>query len=413
MLFPNLSSSYNGRPSFETPKYLKKAQSKKPCLYKIPYDKDDLANIFAPNQEETLTLEQESRSKLHKEIVKKQDYNYQNSLYENFTPQTQESLDHLYYANGSQNKMWRKSFVKYKLNIAKNIGFLPTQASLSKSRQAFSAIKHNINQFKTIVDLDWKKQMVNQWQQPITQEITVTVKNLLIALSINSRENANEFENVLKQEMFEDLEYVQSLKKEVDELESEKAKFSNEYDPLLQECVFKDIMCSILRYFESLDEKTELECLTKKPKVVPISTSKPKRNANQSNATPYKKIVASESTIQKSKSYFRMLYENTSKTWTWWIEKQCQSGYQCMLKTIKKWVPKVRRDVLSTSISSTTDITSRITNDSSPINDLGSNLSNAPLSSNSLADCSNHPICNSPKLGRSGIWVRGWYFIDQ
>ncbi|GJR29452.1 hypothetical protein Tco_1105684 [Tanacetum coccineum] len=39
----------------------------------IPYDKDDLANIFAPNQEETLTLEQESRSKLHKETIKKYD----------------------------------------------------------------------------------------------------------------------------------------------------------------------------------------------------------------------------------------------------------------------------------------------------------------------------------------------------
>ncbi|GJW65866.1 hypothetical protein Tco_0117750 [Tanacetum coccineum] len=60
--------------------------------------------------------------------------------------------------------------------------------------------------------------------------------------------------------MFEDLEYVQSLEKEVDELESEKAEFSNEYDLLLQECVSKDIMCSILRSFESLDDKTDLQC---------------------------------------------------------------------------------------------------------------------------------------------------------
>ncbi|GJZ49103.1 hypothetical protein Tco_0603293 [Tanacetum coccineum] len=44
-----------------------------------------------------------------------------------------------------------------------------------------------------------------------------------------------ECENALKQEMFEDLEYTQSLKKEVDELESEKTEFSNEYDLLLQE----------------------------------------------------------------------------------------------------------------------------------------------------------------------------------
>nr|GFC14293.1 hypothetical protein [Tanacetum cinerariifolium] len=58
------------KPSIVNPKYLKKAQSEKPCLYKIPYDKDDVANIFAPNCEETLILEEESRSKLHKELIK-------------------------------------------------------------------------------------------------------------------------------------------------------------------------------------------------------------------------------------------------------------------------------------------------------------------------------------------------------
>ncbi|GKA38865.1 hypothetical protein Tco_0731416 [Tanacetum coccineum] len=61
-------STYNGRPSFANPMYLKKAQSEKPCLYEIPYDTSDLANRFAPNREETLTLEQESISKLNKDL---------------------------------------------------------------------------------------------------------------------------------------------------------------------------------------------------------------------------------------------------------------------------------------------------------------------------------------------------------
>ncbi|GKB84615.1 hypothetical protein Tco_0956887 [Tanacetum coccineum] len=146
MLAPNPNLSYNGRPRFANPKYLKKAQSEKPCLYKTPYDKDDLANIFAPNRKETLTLEEESRSKLDKETIK-------------------------------------------------------------------------------------------------------------------SRENAYEFENALKQKMFEDLEYIQSLEKEVDEPEYEEAEFSNEYDLLLQESVSKDIMCSILRSFESLDKKNIIAML--------------------------------------------------------------------------------------------------------------------------------------------------------
>ncbi|GJX67888.1 retrovirus-related pol polyprotein from transposon TNT 1-94, partial [Tanacetum coccineum] len=107
---------------------------------------------------------------------------------------------------------------------------------------------------------------------------------------------------------------------------------------------------------------SDKQSLTKKPKVVPISTRKPKSQANKSVATPHKKTVASDSTIQKSKSYFRMLYENTNKAWKWWIEKQCPSGYKWTPKTQKKWVPKIRKDNVSTSISPTIDNASRITN---------------------------------------------------
>ncbi|GKE15189.1 hypothetical protein Tco_1422766 [Tanacetum coccineum] len=75
-------STYNGRLTLANPMYLKKAQSEKPYLYEIPYDTFDLANKFTPDREETLTLEQESRSKLNKDLVKPYDYRKQNSLYE-------------------------------------------------------------------------------------------------------------------------------------------------------------------------------------------------------------------------------------------------------------------------------------------------------------------------------------------
>ncbi|GJR03902.1 integrase, catalytic region, zinc finger, CCHC-type containing protein [Tanacetum coccineum] len=83
MLAPKCST-YNGRPTFANPRYLKKAQSEKPCLYEIPYDTSDLANRFAPDREETMTLDNESRSKLNKDYVKPYDYTKQNSLYEIF-----------------------------------------------------------------------------------------------------------------------------------------------------------------------------------------------------------------------------------------------------------------------------------------------------------------------------------------
>nr|GEW48585.1 retrovirus-related Pol polyprotein from transposon TNT 1-94 [Tanacetum cinerariifolium] len=86
----------------------------------------------------------------------------------------------------------------------------------------------------------------------------------------------------------------------------------------------------------------DVHARTKKPKVVPISTRKPKSQANKSIATPNKKKVASKSTDQKPQSYFRVLYENTNKAWKWWIERQSPSGYKWVPKPKKQWVPKAK-----------------------------------------------------------------------
>ncbi|GJY10699.1 hypothetical protein Tco_0378884 [Tanacetum coccineum] len=61
--------------------------------------------------------------------------------------------------------------------------------------------------------------------------------------------------------MHEDYEYVKSLVKEVDELESKKADFSNIYDLLLKECVSKDVTCSYLHSLPNLNAYVELQCL--------------------------------------------------------------------------------------------------------------------------------------------------------
>ncbi|GKD81875.1 retrovirus-related pol polyprotein from transposon TNT 1-94 [Tanacetum coccineum] len=267
--------------------------------------------------------------------------------------------------------------------------------------------------------------------------------------------------------------YVESLEKEVDKLESDKAEFSNMYDMLLQECMSNDVMCSYLHSLSDLDAHTDLQCLylhkvkecdclaqklskqtesvskevytellrsfaklekhsislepalqqcqeqikndtvcevttsnvfqkereqyleiqdlkaqlqdkniaicelkkliekckgksvetrTKKPKVVPISTRKPKSQANKSVATNHKKTVASESTVQNSKSYYRMLYKKTNKAWKWWIEQQCPSGYKWVPKTKMKWVPKIRNETMKKRVSFAIDNASRITN---------------------------------------------------
>ncbi|GJV29240.1 hypothetical protein Tco_1385688 [Tanacetum coccineum] len=61
--------------------------------------------------------------------------------------------------------------------------------------------------------------------------------------------------------MHADLKYVESHEKEIEKLESNKAKFSNMYDLLLQECVSNDVMYSYLHSLSGLDAHTEFQCL--------------------------------------------------------------------------------------------------------------------------------------------------------
>ncbi|GJR61963.1 hypothetical protein Tco_1504125 [Tanacetum coccineum] len=649
MLAPKCPT-FNGRPTFANPMYLKKAQYEKPCLYAIPHDQSDPANRLVPDREETLTLEEESRSKLNKDLVKPFDYTKLNSLYEIFKPPTQHYEIQFAQANEIRKKMWRKSFVKTKPNIFKNIDFLPVSKSISKSRQAYNVMTNNINHLKEIVDQAWVKHSNDRLhlRNPTAQDMEILVKTCLMPLALKTQNDSFAFVHELKQEMHADLKYVESLEDELDELESDKAEFSNMYDMLLQECVSKDVMCSYLQSSSDLDEITKLQCYvfrkereqyleiqdlkaqlqdkniaiselkklidkckgksvdtkfdkpsvvrqpnaqripkpsvlgkpapfsnslerinfakkksvlktneseglskpvslqnlpqtatqairttnvikpgmyritssttqtrapqltqtsrnthprvststgvahrtnvsrpqprsnqtkdkvvpntshvkfkkteveehprissisnqtksvtacndslnsrtlnvnvvcatcgkcvfnlnhdacvskylndvnarTKKPKVVPTSSRKPKSQANKSVATPHKKIVASESTITNSKSYYRMLYKKTNKAWKWWIAQQCPSTYKWVPKTQKKWVPKtqkkwvpkVRNESVSKRVSFAVDNTSRITNVLKLTNTLGSNLSCVPSSSTSLADCTTHPI---------------------
>ncbi|GKC35426.1 hypothetical protein Tco_1047810 [Tanacetum coccineum] len=425
---------------------------------KIPHDQSDPVNRLVSDREETQTLERDSREKLNKDLVE-----------------------------------------------------LVNQAWVKHSRDHFRAQN--------------------------TKDMEILIKTCLMPLALKIQNDSFAFVHELKQEMHADLNYVESLEVEIDELEYDKAEFSNMYDMLLQECVSNDVMCSYLHSLSDLDAHTELqcvylhkvkecECLVQKlskqtefvkqmkndtvckekasnvflkereqyfeiqdlkaqlqdkdiaicelkkliekckgksmetkfdkpsivrqpnaqripkplvlgkptpfsdslerkhfsktksvpktnvseglskpvttqnlpqtarqaPKVVPISTRKPKSQANKSIATHRKKIVASEFTVQNSKSYYRMLYERTSKAWKWWIEQQWPSGYKWVPKTKMKWVPKVRNENVQKRVSFAIDNASRITNVLKLTNNVGSNLSCIQSSSNSLADYTTHPI---------------------
>ncbi|GJW91574.1 retrovirus-related pol polyprotein from transposon TNT 1-94 [Tanacetum coccineum] len=92
-------------------------------------------------------------------------------------------------------------------------------------------------------------------------------------------------------------------------------------------CVLNDNhdLC-VLHYINGVNSRTS------QPMVVPISTREPKHNVNQPVATSHKKTVAPDSTVKKPRYTTRKLYEQVSKTCSWWYPKFTPPGY--------KWKPK-------------------------------------------------------------------------
>ncbi|GJZ23979.1 hypothetical protein Tco_0561438 [Tanacetum coccineum] len=242
MLAPKCAT-YNGRLTFTNPCTVKKAQSEKSRLYEYSIRYLQILKQISPDTEETMTLDNESRSKLNKDYVKPYDYYKTKQSYEIFkAPSTGVSLSVMETRKEVRNTMWRKPFVRTKPNIAKNVAFLPVSESISKSRQVFNDMTFNINHFRTICDQAWFKHTSDYFQVPTAKDMEVLIKTLLMPLSIKSQNDSFHFEHELKMEMHEDFEYVKSLENEVDELESEKADFSNMYDLLIEEC-FKECKC--------------------------------------------------------------------------------------------------------------------------------------------------------------------------
>ncbi|GJT36211.1 hypothetical protein Tco_0926630 [Tanacetum coccineum] len=126
-------------------------------------------------------------------------------------------------------------------------------------------------------------------------------------------------------------------------------------------CVLNDNhdLC-VLHYINGVNSRT------RQSMAVPISTREPKHNVNQSIVTSSKKTVATDSTVKKSKHITRKLYEQVSKTCSWWYPKYTPPGY--------KWKPKSKIGNVNLNANISEHMTPRC-----------STLSNTPLSSNSFA----------------------------
>ncbi|GJT07299.1 hypothetical protein Tco_0841761 [Tanacetum coccineum] len=137
-------------------------------------------------------------------------------------------------------------------------------------------------------------------------------------------------------------------------------------------CVLNDNhdLC-VLHYINGVNSRT------RQPIVVPISTREPKHNVNQSVATSHKKTVATDSTVKKPRNIIRKLYEQVSKTCSWWYPKFTPPGY--------KWKPKSTIGNVNLNASMPLGNETRNANISEHMTPRCSTLSNTPLSSNSFA----------------------------
>ncbi|GJV13346.1 hypothetical protein Tco_1354887 [Tanacetum coccineum] len=97
------------------------------------------------------------------------------------------------------------------------------------------------------LDVDENKKIQKQLKKA-NASLTQELKDL-IGINLSMQRTSSTL-GILLQEMHADLKYVESLENEIDELESDKAEFSNMYDILLQECVSNDVMCSYLHVID-------------------------------------------------------------------------------------------------------------------------------------------------------------------
>ncbi|GJU54838.1 hypothetical protein Tco_1228552 [Tanacetum coccineum] len=121
-------------------------------------------------------------------------------------------------------------------------------------------VQANVDNIISIIDTKYQQRKLD-WYKPITDDIRQLFEKLLIPVAHKAFKNVGIFENASKKETYEDSKYVKFLEKKVDECETQKAEFSNEYDLLLKECLLNDIMCDIIFYFDNIDKQTELQCL--------------------------------------------------------------------------------------------------------------------------------------------------------
>nr|GEY82810.1 hypothetical protein [Tanacetum cinerariifolium] len=278
----------------------------------------DSPDILILDGEETLALKRKNRSILNKDLVRPYDYTTLNNLYEIFKPATQEYETQLAHANEIRRKIWRKSFVKSKPNIYKNTKLVPkanVSEGLSKPVTAQTlpqTAKKAVSNTNVLKPRMYR--IDNRTAHMRAPQLPQTVRNanprVSTSTEVNHKPNVSRPQlksNQSKDKVLSNDSQVKGKKTQVEvhpriPSVSNKMKSVTAYkDNLNSRTLNANVVCATCN--KCLIDSNHFACVTKmlndvhartkKPNVVPISTRKPKSQANKSMATPNKKKVAS------------------------------------------------------------------------------------------------------------------------
>ncbi|GJS01354.1 hypothetical protein Tco_0317862 [Tanacetum coccineum] len=260
----------NCKTSFAKPEFLKKAQRANPRLYDIGCYNDNLALMLAPESDETIRLDKESRSKLS-DLIRPFDYDQLNNLYDLFVPQREKSPEQHYFPKtskmshtSSNNEFSKESFHKQTTLLEKRMDeSIPWDQKCKSSKELFK-IKKSVD---TIFDgVERCKQTIAKrtYFGNIDPFIQNTIEGNFCPQIRRINADLEKFHLCLNEEMVADLRYFNSLEHEVDtlksQLETQKTHFLNEIDRLSREYYYADHMNAILGVYTDIDEVSNFQC---------------------------------------------------------------------------------------------------------------------------------------------------------
>nr|GFA88403.1 retrovirus-related Pol polyprotein from transposon TNT 1-94 [Tanacetum cinerariifolium] len=229
------------------------------------------------------------------------------------------------FSNSLERRYFSKTKLFPKTNVLKGLSKPVTAHTLPQTaKQAVS----NTNVLKPgMYRIDNRTTQTRAPQSP--QTVRNTNPYVSTSTGVNYKTNVNRLQhksNQLKDKVLSNNSQVKPKKTQVEE-QHRISSMSNKTksitacnDSLNSRTLNVNVVCATCKkclvnsdYFACYTKMlNDMNARTKKPNVVPISTRKPKINANKSVATPHKKKIASKSSNQKPQSYFRILYEKTS-----------------------------------------------------------------------------------------------------